>query len=169
MNITLTEMQTLAARFERRIYWRNVREYAAGVIGILFFAARLWSARGWQLVLPLLLIAGTFYVLVQLHRRAPSRSLSADAGLWASLDFYIHELERQRAALRQVWSWYLLPLVPGFAASIAAAAASRPAKPGFIILFSVALAVLYFAIWRLNASAAAKLDRTIDELRGSSE
>ncbi len=92
-----------------------------------------------------------------------------DAGLQASLDFHIHELERQRAALRQVWNWYLLPLVPGFAASIAAAAASRPAKPGFIIFFSVALAVLYFAIWRMNASAAAKLDRTIDELRGSGE
>ena len=90
MVITLDDVRSRAARFERRIRRRNLREYVAGVIVIAFWGASPWFLpfRGRQLAAALLSIAGTIFVLVQLHRRGAAGSLSIDAGLklrWISI------------------------------------------------------------------------------------
>jgi hypothetical protein len=164
MTLTLEEVRRRAARLQRRIYWRNLREYVGGVIVIAVFGASLWHFRGWSLAPPLLLIAGMGYVLFQIHRRGSSRSLPADADLKASLDFHIRELERQRDAARTMWSWYLLPLVPGVVAAIVVAAVDRGVTRALIV-FGVALLLMFVVLWRLNESGARKLDRRIQELR----
>ena len=164
VTITIEELRLRATRFERRIHWRNVREYVAGAIALVFFGARLWSTRGWALVPPLLLVAALIYVLVQLHRRAAARPLPADAGLRTSIDFHLAELTRQRAALHDVWQWYLLPFVPGFLAEIILAAATGGIHT-FLVVFTIGLVVIYFGIWKLNESAVRKLDRKIAEIR----
>jgi hypothetical protein len=165
VTITPDEIRFRATRFKRRIWWRNIREYAAGALVLPLFAARLWRAHGWALAPPLLMIAGTICVLFELHRRADSRSLPADAGLRATLDFHLGELERQRDALHSVWKWYLAPFVPGFAATFAAAAVSRGIHTSLIVFVAV-LAVVYAVVWRMNESAARKLEREIQKLRG---
>lgn len=164
MTITLEDVRRRATRMERRIYWRNLREYIAGAIVIGAFGASLWHYRGWQMIPSLLLIAGTGYVLFQLHRRGAIRSLPPDADLNASLDFHIRELERQRDALRTVVLWYLLPFMPGFIAEIVVSAVVRGVtRP--LIAFCIALPLMFIGIWKLNEFGARKLDRRIQELR----
>jgi len=164
MTITLEDVRRKAARMERRIYWRNLREYVAGIIVIAAFGATFSRFRGWQLVPSLLLIAGTINVMFQIHRRTATRSLPVDADLNASLDFHIRELERQRDALRTVWRWYLLPFAPGLAAELLASGFERGVTRPLIASF-VAFALMFVWIWKLNESAARKLDRRIQELR----
>src|SRR6266852_5397939 len=96
--ITIDAVRLQAARFERRVHRRNLREYAAGVAVVAFFTLQLWRVHGWGLAPPVLLIVGTIYVMFQLHRLG-ARSLPADAGITASIEFYCLELERQRDAL----------------------------------------------------------------------
>jgi hypothetical protein len=164
MTITIDEIRRRAGRLERRIRWRNLREYGAGAVVIVAFTAQLWRLHGWRLVPPLLLIAATIYVMFQLHRRGAARSLPADAGLSASLDFHLRELERQRDALQTVWLWYLLPFVPGFVATMMVSALDRGINT-FLIVFGVVLVLLFAGIWRLNEWAARKLDLKIQELK----
>lgn len=158
---------------ERRIFWRNIREYAAGAFVIAAFGFYEWK-------LPTLLlrigsgltIAGTIYVMFQLHRRASVGPAPSDLGLSSCIDFYRRALERQRDALRAVWSWYLLPFIPGFTVfSIGTALNQRAARPGnlghlvmgFGILAGCVTAV-FFGVWKLNQCGAKKLQSQIDEL-----
>lgn len=167
MIITLDDVRSRAARLEQRIRRRNLREYAAGAIVIAFWGASPWFLpfRGWQLAAPLLYTAGTIFVLFQLRRRGAAGSLPVDAGLKASLDFHIRELERQRNALRTVWMWYLLPFLPGFVAQFLSLAAIEGGINAGLIEFGVIFLAVFVGVWRLNESAARKLNRKIQELR----
>jgi hypothetical protein len=162
--ITLEEIRKRAARFERRIRWRNFREYAAGAVVIVFFpiACRLRHLRGWRLAPAGLLIAGTIYVMFQLHRRAATRTVPADADTKALIEFHRRELERQRDALRSVWRWYLFPFVPGFAASAVEAGIDRGITVGFAV-GALAIVLILAGIWALNQHAARRLECKIRE------
>lgn len=60
VTITLEEIRLRAARFERRIWWRNFQ--AAGVLLIAWFLAALHFSRGLDLLGPVLLTAGVVYI-----------------------------------------------------------------------------------------------------------
>ena len=79
VTISLEEIRLRAARFERRIWWRNFREYAAGVLLIAWFFATLHLWHGLDLLGPVLMLAGVIYIMIQLRRRGTVRSLPADA------------------------------------------------------------------------------------------
>ena len=101
--------------------------------------------------------------MIQLRRRGTARSLPADADTRASIQFHKLEMERQRDALRTVWRWYLLPLVPGLAAIIAGAAIKRGVNARLI--GSIIVGVLVFVgVWALNQWGARKLNNKIQEL-----
>ena len=161
--MTLEEIRRRAARFESRIWWRNFREYAAGILVIVWIIASLHVLDGWDLLAPSLLVAGVIYIMIQLRRRGTARSFPADTNTRSSIEFHRLELERQRDALRTIWSWYLLPLVPGVAAVFAVAAVKRGVNARLI--GSIILVVLVFvSVWALNQWVARKLDRKIQEL-----
>lgn len=165
-------------RFERRIFWRNLREYAAGVVVIAIFGFYEWRFR--TLLVRLgsgMIIAGTLYVMYQLHRRASRRPAPADLGASTCIEFHRKSLERQRDALRTVWSWYLLPFVPGLSVlaigSIASQRAAHPGNLGQLVISVLAsqgiIPALFFAVWKLNRRAAEKLQAQIDELNAFRE
>ena len=163
VTMTLEEIRRRAARFERRIWWRNFREYAAGILLIVWILALLHVLHGWDLLGPSLMLAGVIYVMIQLRRRGTARSFPAGTNTRSSIEFHRLELERQRDALRTIWSWYLLPLVPGVAAVFAVAAVKRGVNARLI--GSIILGVLVFVgVWALNQCGARKLDRKIQEL-----
>jgi len=164
MTITLEDLQHRAMRFERRVHWRNVREYTAGAAVIAALAPQVARFHGWHLAPPVLLILGTLYVLFQLHRRGSARGLPSDAGITASLEFYRREIERQRDALRGIWNWYLLPFAPGLMATIAVAAADHGAKPG-LLAATIFFASCFVTVWTLSQRTARKLDRKLEELK----
>ena len=160
-------------KFDRTIFWRNIREYAGGVFVVVAFGYYEWKLPALLIRLgSALIIAGTVYVMFQVHRRASVRPAPADLGLSPCLEFHRQSLERQRDALRGVWSWYLLPLVPGLAVFFMGTAVSQwKAHPvgmghmllGYGIMLSLVAAVFY-AVWRLNQSGADKLQAQIDEM-----
>jgi hypothetical protein len=163
VTITLEEIRLRAERLERRIWWRNFREYAAGVLVIAWFLATLHLLHGLDFLGPVLVLAGVIYVMIQLRRRGTARSLPVDADTRSSVEFYRLELERQRDALRTVWRWYLLPLVPGLAAIFTVAGIKRGVNA--LLVGSIIVGVLLFVgVWALNQWGARKLDRKIQEL-----
>jgi len=160
MTITLDEIRFKATRFERRIHWRNMREYMAAAVVVAIFAANAWRQHGWDRLPPLLLIAGTLYSMFELSRRG-ANAMPAEAGMTACLDFYRRELERQRDALRSVWRWYLLPLVPGLAATLIVSRGIAVAK---LIAIAALFALVLGGVWGVNQWAAKKLERKIRDL-----
>ncbi len=171
--IRLEDFRKKMNRFDRRIFWRNVREYAAGVVVIAAFGYYEWRLRGLLLrVGSALMIAGVLYVMYQIHRRAALQSAPADLGLSTCVQFHRKSLERQRDALRTVWSWYLLPFVPGFAVFLLGSTmsqwAAHPGNLGHFVIGSLVspaiVAAVFFGVWKLNGRAAERLQIQIDEL-----
>ena len=160
-------------KFERRIFWRNMREYAAGVVVIASFGYYGWKLHGILVRLGAgLIIAGALTVMFELHRRGSVRTAPADLGLSTCIDFHRKSLERQRDALRTVWTWYLLPFVPGLAVFEIGSAMNQwkahPVGLGHLVtslLISAGIiSAVFFGVWRLNRWAAGKLQKRIDEL-----
>lgn len=160
-------------KFERRVFRRNMREYAAGVVVIAGFGYFGWTLHGLLIRVGAgLIIAGALLVMFELHRRGSARTPPADLGLRTCIEFHRRSLERQRDALRTVWTWYLLPFVPGLAVFETGSAINQwkahPVGLEHFVLASLAapaiVAAVYFAVWRLNQWAAGKLQKRIDEL-----
>lgn len=171
--ISPEDLRRKMRNFERRIFWRNLREYTAGALVVAAFGFYEWKLPALLLrVGSGLTIAGALYVMFQLHRRASVRPAPADLGLSTCINFHQQALERQRDALRSVWSWYLIPFVPGLAVFLVGTAANQwaahPMSLGHLVMgYGIlvgCVAVVFFAVWKLNQSAAEKLQAQIDEL-----
>jgi hypothetical protein len=173
----LCDVPQAAQRFQRRIVWRNLREYAAGAVVTAsfgyyisaFHSALIRTGCG-------LVIAGTLFVVFTLHKRGAARTVPSEGELRACVDFHRKELQRQRDLLRGVWLRYLLPFVPGlivFRAGILERALGQPTAPAHAVaivtrftLAVAACAVVFVGIGKLNQRAADKLQREIDALNG---
>jgi Flp pilus assembly protein TadB len=170
--MSLDELRSKASRFERRIWWRNAREYAGVVAVMALFAFDIYKFPS-----PLmragsaLVIAGAIYVAWQLHQRAAAQETPAGGAFANCLDFHIQQLRRQSDALSTVWRWYLGLLVPGLALFVAGSflsAASR-AHAGLAAVPATALGLgiivfCFLLLWKLNQSAARRLEGRIAEL-----
>jgi hypothetical protein len=156
-----------AGKFERRIFWRNIREYASSLVAAILFAYFFATT---HIVLfrvaYALFIAGLGWVVLQLHRQGAAKSMPAAMGALTCLQFFRAELERQREVVSSVWSWYLAPLVPGFVVLTAASVIARPYPVGLAaaVLLDAVVAVVFLLVWKMNRRAARCLQRMIDEL-----
>ncbi len=76
------------------------------------------------------------------------------------------ELERQYQVVRDVWWWYLAPLVPGFVVyTIGYAIQSpKPAAWAVLAIMDAVVAGMFVWIWRMNQEAARCLEKMIQEL-----
>ena len=169
IRMSVDEIRRRAGKFERKIYWRNAREYAAALAVVIFFGFEL--SRGPDLLTGAgfaLMIAGMLYLVAQLYRRTSPRSLPAEMRAASGVDFYRRELERQRDALRSVWRWYLGPLVPGVVVTMVAMARNNPHHiqhdRWFLAAYGVLVALAFAYGGRLNTKAARRLQRQIDQL-----
>lgn len=164
----LEEVRAGADKFYRFVFWRNIVEYAACAIVVAIFTA-------YVLVLPMLLqrvgsamiVAATFYVAWQLHRRASAVPPEA-AGTMPLYQFARAQLVRQRDALRSIFWWYMLPFLPGLVLLLGGsmyAPDTHPGGPGWRDVAGVSVtAGVFFAIWWLNQRAVRKLQKHIDEI-----
>jgi hypothetical protein len=167
--MSVEQVQASAGKFQRKIQWRNAREYVAAFAVVVFFgyeftrAADLLARIGFSLI-----IAGTFYLVWQLHSKGSWRPLPKDAGLSSCIEFKRRELERQRDLLSHVWSWYLGPLIPGLAVlmvDFALASQGRVKYSGLLVAaYTLFVAGIFIGIAKLNGRAASALQRQIDEL-----
>jgi uncharacterized membrane protein YiaA len=166
------------SRFERTIRQRNLREYiaAALVIGVFVYYAWIFPTQLLRVGCGLIIL-GTAYVAYQLHRKAAAHHAPADMAIRNCLDFQRSELSRQRDALKTVWSWYLLPFLPGMAVFLVglfeftmhiSEAAGRPFHTGAAIagfsLIAASILIVFVIVFFLNRQAARKLQKQIDDL-----
>ena len=167
---SVEQIQASAGSFQRRIQWRNAREYVAAIAVVVFFG---WEfSRTPDLLARIgfgLMIAGMFYMVWALLSRGSGRPLPEDAGRSSFIEFRRSELVRQRDLLSSVWRWYLGPLIPGMAVLLAmsfnhAIRGGHTFPVVFVALFAVFVAAVFAGIARLNGRAARKLQRQIDEL-----
>jgi hypothetical protein len=175
LSISVASLRQKAQKLERRVWWRNVREYAAAVLVIAVFGYYLWKFPA-PLVRAgsVLLIAGTLLVVYTLHKRGASRRVPGEVGFQTCLAFHRAELERQRDLLRSVWTWYLLPFVPGITVFLLGLfrwtmeqpnAATRGAVVATVFGLTYAGCWLVFiGIAKLNYWAADKIQREIEGL-----
>jgi len=170
VTMSLEDLRRRAAKFQRRIWWRNAREYAAFAIVVVVFGYYIKLipfplARAGSV----LTIAGALYVAWQLHRRASSENAPGAAGFEDCISFHRRGLERQRAALDSVWRWYLGPLIPGLAVFGAGTAIAEPLPIRYRLLTAAIMFALvggvFWLVAQLNRSGARKLQTQIDELK----
>jgi len=168
----MDDLKQKMTRLEKKLFWRNTREYIAAVFVIAAYAFYVWKFSAILMqVGSVLVIAGTLFVMVQLHRRGARKFAAAERSMTACIDFYKSELERQRDALRTVWSWYLLPFMPGmsvFFLGTAIKSAGNPVHWGRALAsFGVTMGAVILAfglVILVNQRAARKVQRQIDEL-----
>lgn len=164
--MSIEELRAKATKFQSRIRWRNVREYAAAVFVIVAFTMQaIRVSAPVPRIAFALIIAGTFYVVWHLHAWGAAEPLPSDMGSESGIAFYRRQLERQRDLLGNIWKWYLGPLIPGFALlmgwMIVTLRPDRRWRPAVVAGMAVAL---FLAIGWLNRRAARRLDRQIREL-----
>ncbi len=171
--MTAADLTTAATGFERKVRRRNRIEYAAGAVaipaagGLALFGHFGWITRT-SFVLAIL---GVAFVLWQLHRNASPGRTPADGTTESLLAFQRAELARQRDALKRVPVWYLLPLVPSMVVlSLGRWFQDHNSKVplaedhGRIIAGGVIGLLIFAVVWLLNALAASRLARHIDNI-----
>jgi len=166
MKFSVEELRAKAAKFQRGIGRRNVREYLAALIVMGWAAVACWKTP--ELVPRTafaLLVAGAIFYAFYLWRWGSARRAPANMGAAACVSFYRGELERQRDLVQSVWKWAIGPILPGFVLLTAynitvASPGKRWQQVGFLVLEAALLALV---IW-LNMRAARRLDRRIQDL-----
>lgn len=169
VRMSVAEIQASAGKFQRKIQWRNAREYVASAAMVVFFGFEFW--RGGDPLVRIgfaLLIAGICFLAWQLHVRGSWSPLPKDAGLSSYVEYRRRELERQRDALNSIWRWYLGPLIPGLAVLMVAFGRANPGHLQhmglFVAIYAVVVGATFVGIAKLNSAAARGLQKEIDEL-----
>lgn len=165
--------ETNRRKLAARLFWRDVREAAAGLLSAGYFTYVAWH-RGkayWPVGIAVLLILGVSVFFVLERVRVRRQRLHLDASLLAKLESDIAELRHQRHLLVEVSKWYLAPLVGAVAIIIATDVMNRPAHFAtwnmkiFMPCYLVACALLTWGIWKLNQRVARrKIEPLITEL-----
>jgi predicted nucleic acid-binding Zn ribbon protein len=166
-SMPLEEIRTQAVLFQKRLRKRNVREYSAMALSIVMGIVLFPFFRPFPLVGVALglCVAGTLVIAFQFRKRMSTRSFTAAAASMSCREFYLRELERQRDANLSIWSWYILPMLPG--AAMLCLAISR--LPGFGPrvgwTYAVLFAIAFIVVGKLNQRKARQLQTKINELR----
>ncbi|HNX48799.1 MAG TPA: hypothetical protein PLS53_01755 [Thermoanaerobaculaceae bacterium] len=173
--VSLDQLRLRSRKLDRRVWWRNLREYAASVAVIGTFGYYIWRFPAPMVRLGCaLVVAGVLFMVHSLHTRGAARTVPTEMAFRSCLEFHREQLERQRDLLRGVWRWYLLPLVPGMAVFLFGLllwTLEQPHAPAhtraIVITFfltAVACGLVFVGIGKLNQWAARKLQREIDAL-----
>ncbi len=166
----IEDLRASAKAFRRKIARRNLIEYIAGAFVVIAFGAlALFGPFAPMRIGSAMVAAGTLVVLWQLHRRGSPLLPHEHGGQQSLLDYHRQELVRQRDAVASVFSWYLLPLIPGMVVVMATPLLMLPMDqwqlPPSDALFVMGCVVAVFVgVYVLNKVAAHRLTREISAL-----
>jgi hypothetical protein len=141
-------------RLERQVFWRDIRETLAAMIGVIIFGLLAWyTASPVARTGAALTVVAAIFIVAHLHRTrarvsAPDPSLPLMAYCRRALD----RVDGQIALLRSVLWWYILPLLIGCNLVFAGQAGL-----GVISLVYAALSLSFGVfVYRLNQRAVNK-------------
>jgi hypothetical protein len=165
------EFEAKRRKLARGLFWRDLREAAAGLFVACVFAFTGWQMgkQGWPIGFAVLLMLGLTGFFVRERVRAHRLRLGADATLLTKLEADLAELHYQRRLLLSVGKWYL---APGIAAAAIVGATTMVCAPialsakllaGAIMVLILALTC--WGVWALNRWAVRKcLEPRLEEL-----
>jgi len=144
-------------QFDRKIFWRNFREYAAGGVVAIVFAGS--AAFGYERIVPVPLIglAAISFVMGYLwwkHHDLQPLDPTADARVYKAA--LLARYDRQIRLLRGVRYWYFLPLYVWILAATVVNALHRPphlsplAHAIMVAVSLVAVTAVFIWLARLN-------------------
>jgi hypothetical protein len=139
------QVEGWAQAFDRRIFWRNVIEYAAGVVVLVRSGLEFMSGeRPW--IVPLTSVVITFFIMAYLWQKhgktRPVHPVANAAEFRAAL---LARIDEQIALTASVRYWYVLPVWMFFVVVFVTGAARAPN----------ATRVLHFGLEFLAATAVA--------------
>lgn len=134
-------------KLARTLFWRDLREAAAGFFVAVVFGRVGWhmGRSGWPIAFAVLIVLGLSVFFLLERVRVRRQRLGADASLVARLDAEIAEQRRQRRLLSGVAVWYLGPIYLAAAIFMATTLAHAPV-PMRARLISAGFMVLTFAL-----------------------
>jgi hypothetical protein len=147
-------------RFDQKIFWRNFREYAAGITMLAVFVGQL--VMGADRVGALIGIGGVGFVMVYLwwkHRGLQPLDPAADVATYRLA--MVTRIDDQIRLLRTVAYWYLLPIALPMLWQVARAWNQHPRTAGITLIVDAAFFVF---VWWLNVVAGV---RALETRRGN--
>src|SRR4030095_1149756 len=147
--------------FQKRIRNRNIRAYSAMVLAIVMAIPLAVFFRSFPLIVVAmgLILAGTLFIAYQFRKRMSSRSFGAEASSMSCLEFCRRQLERQRDANLSIWSWYILPRLPGTAMMLIGMAFMPALGPVVALFYAVAFTAAFILTGVANKRGARRLQR----------
>jgi hypothetical protein len=141
-------------KFDRGIYWRNMREYIAGGALIAWF---LWMLRfpGQRYLSIAGIIAVTFVMIYLWRSQRQQQPLDPSADVWSYRAALLERYDRQIALLRRVKYWYVAPLYGWMMLVLFTVPLPPLARVPFFILFTAFAAFIV----RLNEFYAVRILR----------
>jgi len=170
VKMSVEEIRNRAKKFERRITRRNRREIVGCFIVSALFVYFLVDTHNVLFRISYgMFIVAMVWIAIQMQRKGAVNSLPSSMGAASSLQFFRAELERHRDVLKNVWPWYLAPMVPGYIMLSIAYAVSFPQRVRWIgvIAFDAFIVLVFIGVWKMNARAARCLQRSIDDLNAA--
>jgi Na+/proline symporter len=156
----LREVRRNELSLRATLIWRDVREVSAAVLLAAWFSFKGLRDHAWSDCVCAALCAGVgvFIIIDRLARKGTQRSFTGT--LKSCLESSLAEVNHQIWLLRNVFWWYLLPLLIASAISMCNTNARRPHfnQPAAIGAMITALLVAWFFRWvyRLNQAAVAR-------------
>jgi hypothetical protein len=105
--LLIRELSAKVGRFDQKIFWRNFREYAAGLVVLVWAGYRALQGNRPSIGM----VVGIVFVLAYLswqHRKLRPLDPSADVGAYRKA--LLERFDDQIRLLSRVKYWYLLPL-----------------------------------------------------------
>ena len=151
----IQEISSRMTKFDRTIWWRNFREYAAGGILIAFFSWRLLDSA--MRLLSLAGIVAVGFVMSYLwwsHRQITPVDPTADVRSYRAA--LLERYDRQIRLLSGVKYWYVLPLYSWILLSIMTTTPTQNVRRR-VVASLIATAFAVFVVWLNEVHAVNKL------------
>jgi hypothetical protein len=158
------ELSSRVTQFDRKIFWRNFREYAAGLVVLIW--AGYMAIRGNRPAIAIIL--GVTFVMAYLwwqHRKL--RQPDPSTNLLVYEKALLERFDSQIRLLSRVKYWYLLPL---YIPTVWMTIGRRSRHPlGAILSLAVVTAAYVFVWWLNERLAVGKLKEARAQLRAMVE
>lgn len=157
-------MAAMVAQFDRKIFWRNFREYAAGIVLLCVGGYGAWHGE----IKGMIMVAGVGFVMAYLwwqHRHQQPLDPGTDAQAYRQA--MLHRYDQQIRLLSSVKYWYLLPLyLPVVWQAVETWQHSRVAAVGLLVFVT---AIFGFLAWLNETLAVRKLKQARAEVESMLE
>jgi len=158
-DLLLKEVRRNQRHFATMIFWRDVREVVVIVPMAFYFIHRGWGHRWTDCLVGLACLEVAGYMIVDRWRQRRHRPAANDS-LKGCVQSALHQVNHQIWLLKNVFWWYLLPIVATLAVSITVS--SWHSRHGVVVAVTgfafsmVFCGLVYWGVYWLNQYAVRK-------------